>query len=1125
MKFVPVLPTFSRRGRLAAMVLLLAAASHGFAQAPASCDVAGRAVAGAVPLPGVAIAASNSLTGKRAATSTGVDGAYFLVAPSNGRYVIRAELAGFAPVTKEVVVNAANCHPRADLEMMLQSRAQAEEQRQQQQTQQQVAGLASRGFQNLALATDPSGMGQSEGNGNGGGATDMTGMPSQALNPDAATESVAIASSNNAAQTNDMMFGGNDEQMRERIQEFRDRAARGEFGNMGGGMGGPGGGPGGRGGPGGGGGQIIRIGGRRGFNLNKPHGALFYSASDGVFDAKPYSLNGLPTTQPGYLQQRFGATLGGPLKIPHIYNGGAKTFFFLNYSGNRSTSPYDVLSTVPTLEERAGDFSEATTRNAAGVQIPVQIFDPVTGQHFAGNQIPTIRINSAAQELLKNFIPKPNVLGSPSFQNFHYVTSTENNNDNLNLRIIHNFGASSNMPFPMGGGGGGRGGRGPRNNLNFGIHWQRADVQSNLSPTIAGRSKTSALDVPAGWVYGKGHLTNNLRFDFNRRNFSTNNLYAGVENIAAEAGILGVSQNPFDWGLPGLSFTNFVGVNDITPLARHDSTWSLSDTVIWNHGKHNVRLGGDFRRIHQNPQTDKNARGSFVFTGLYTAQYVNGVAVPGTGFDFADFLLGLPQQASVQYGVNDYHFAANSWDLFIQDDWRVRGNLTINVGLRYEYVSPFTEQNHQLANLDAAPGFVAVAPVCAATIGACSSAGPYSGAFPATLVNPDRNNLAPRIGIAWKPMAKTVVRAGYGINYNTTQYSAIVQNLSFQPPFDFTQTNIGTTASPLLLQNAFTSAPSATTTNNYGVDRYYRLGYVQIWNLDVQRELTRTLVLNLDYNGSKGTHLDLFRAPNRTPSGGLSIAGVQPFLWESSNADSIMHSASVRLNKRMSGGLSVGGRYTYSKSIDNASTIGGGAVVVAQNDQDLAAERGLSSFDQRHRLTADYVYELPWGTNKRWLSTTTLASRIFGDWQWSGNIAFATGMPFTARVLGSFTDVASGVNGTLRANVTGQPVPLSDPTVAEWFNTAAFVIPPAGTFGDAGRNTIEGPHTFSVNMAIAKTFTMGDTKGFEVRLQATNVFNNPQFTTIDTVVNSPTFGHVILPGGMRQLQFLARYRF
>lgn len=1105
------------------VALLWLAAIPAFAQSPAPCNVAGRAVAGGAPIPGVSISAANSLTGKKAATSTDVNGAYVMTAPANGRNVIRAELAGFAPVTKEVIVNAANCHPRADLEMMLQSRAQAEEQRQERQTQQQAAGMAARGFQNLSLAADPTGMaGLGEGANGGGGTTDVSGMSSQALNPDAATESVTIASSNNAAQTNEMMFGGNDEQLRERIQEMRDRAARGEGGVlvMGGpggggpGMGGPGGGPGGFGGPGGG--QIIRIGGRRGFNLNKPHGSLFYSASDGVFDAKPYSLNGQSTLKPDYFQQRFGATLGGPLKIPHIYNGGTKTFFFLNYFGNRSDDPYDAFSTVPTLAERAGVFSGATTRNGA----PVQIFDPVTHLPFTNNQLPTI--NSAAQELLK-FIPLPNQPGSS--QNFHYVTSTSTSNDNLNLRLIHNFGPSSNMGFPMGGGGG-RGARGPRDNLNFGIHWQRSDAeQNNPLPTIAGRSKSSALDVPVGWTYGKSHLTNILRFDFNRRNFSTNNLYAGVLNIAAQAGIAGVSQNPFDWGLPGLSFTNFVGMNDITPLERRDRTWSLSDFVIWNHGKHNIRWGGDFRRILQNPRTDRNARGTFVFTGLYTAQYANGAAVPGTGFDFADFLLGLSQQASVQYGVNDYHFAANSWDLFVQDDWRVRGNLTINVGLRYEYVSPFSERDHQLANLDVASGFVAAVPVCAAPTGTCATVGPYSGAFPATLVDPDRNNFAPRIGVAWKLMAKTVVRAGYGINYNTTQYSAIVQNLSFQPPFNVTQTNIGSATAPLLLQNAFTPVAAGVTTNNYGLERNYRLGYVQIWNLDIQRELTRTLVLNLDYNGSKGTHLDMLRAPNRLPGGGLSIAGVQPFLWETSDADSIMHGGMVRLRKRMSHGLSVGGSYTYSKSIDNASSIGGGAVVVAQNDQDLAAERGLSSFDQRHRLMADYVYEFPWGTNKRWLSTTTLASRIFGDWQLSGNIAFASGVPFTARVLGSFTDVASGVNGTLRANVTGQPVAVSDPSVAEWFNTAAFVVPPAGAFGNAGRNTIEGPHTFSMNTAIAKTFNMGDTKGFEVRLQATNVFNTPQFTTIDTVVNSPTFGRVIGAGGMRKMQFLARYRF
>ena len=848
-------------------------------------------------------------------------------------------------------------------------------------------------------------------------------------------------------------------------------------------------------------------------DVNRVHGSAFFVAHHSALDAAPYSMTGAAKQKPEYEQNRFGASLGGPLNIPHTYQDNHTTTFFLSYSGLRADVPYDAFSTVPTLAERAGDFSDLTTRN--GTQL--RIFDPTTHLPFANNRIPAI--NPAAQALLK-FIPPPNQPGT--YQNFRYVTSASTSTDTLTLRLIHNFGPSSHMGLPLNE----RSKRGSRNSVNFRIHWHRSDSgQQKPLPTIAGRSKSNALNVLAGWVYGKGHLTNNLRFDFNGRNLSTNNLYAGVENIAAEVGILGVSQNPFDWGLPDLSFTNFVGVNDLTPLARHDLTWSLSDTVIWKHGQHSVRWGGDFRRIRQNPITDKNARGSFIFTGLYTAQYVNGVAVPDTGYDFADFLLGMPQQASVQFGANDYHFTANSWDLFIQDGWRIRGNLTINIGLRYEYVSPFTEENSRLANLDVAPGFVAVVPVCAVTVGRCTPAGPYTGAFPATLVNPDRNNFAPRIGIAWKPTAKTVVRAGYGINYNTTQYSAIVQDLSFQPPFDFTQTNIGSIGRPLSLQNAFTGVPPSLTTNNYGADRNYVLGYVQIWNFDVQRQLARTLLLNVDYAGSKGTHLDMFRAPNRTPSGGLRIAGVQPFLWETSNANSIMHGGAVRVRKRMSSGLSVGGRYTYSKSIDNASSIGGGTVVVAQNDQDLAAERGLSSFDQRHRLTADYVYEFPFGTNKRWLSTRTLASRIFGDWQWSGDISFATGLPFTARVLGSFTDVASGVNGTLRANVTGQPVSVSDPTVTEWFNTAAFTVPPPGQFGNAGRNTIEGPRTFPLNVAIAKTFTIAETKRLELRVLATNILNMPQFTTIDTVVNSPTFGRVVGVGSMRKMQFLARYRF
>jgi hypothetical protein len=453
------------------------------------------------------------------------------------------------------------------------------------------------------------------------------------------------------------------------------------------------------------------------------------------------------------------------------------------------------------------------------------------------------------------------------------------------------------------------------------------------------------------------------------------------------------------------------------------------------------------------------------------------------------------------------------------DDWRARSNLTLELGLRYEFVGPYEEAHNRIVNIDPAPGFSAVAPVFP------DSTGQFNGFYPASLINPDRNNFAPRIGFAWKPFGNTtVIRGGYGINYNIGQYRQMITNLAYQPPFSFTQTNIASAASSLTLQNGFPTPDQGTLTNNYGVDKNYRLGYVQIWNLNVQHELFHNTILNVGYSGSKGTRLDIVRAPNRGPDG-LLLADVQPFLWESSEGSSILHAGTVSLRRRMANGISIGGRYTYSKSIDNASSIGGGAVVVAQNDLDLAAERGLSSFDQRHKLTADFMYELPFGDGRRWLTNKGLAQHIFGAWTWSGNITLASGNPFTARIVGAFADVARGTSGSLRADYNGLPISVSDPSVTQWFNTAAFSVPPSGQFGDAGRNTIEGPGTILINFALAKTIPLRDMMAFEIRAEANNVFNHANFNGIDTTVNSPTFGQVVSIGSMRKLQIFTRFRF
>jgi len=1094
---------------------------------------------GNMPIPGAEVSITLPSTspvssGEKISTSTDVDGSYSIAVPAYGTFAVRVQMIAFANSTQNVAVDAAHPNVAANFELTLLSRTQQENK-----TPSGPSGpaVARRGFQNLSALQSAS---TQDSGGNAMSDIVPSGMPVPGVDPNSATESIAVSGNNSNAFN--AMSG---DELQQRINDARQEG--GGFGAPGG-FGGPGGGFGGPGGFGGGGRGVIV--GRRGFDINRPHGSLYYGIGDSALNAAPYALLGEPVVNPAYVQHSFGGSIGGPLNIPKIFKGGAKTFFFVNYNGHRGENPFDQFSTVPTLLERQGNFSQTAYTSGSAANLPVQIFNPATNSPFpcnpTCNTIP--QINSAAQGLLQ-YIPLPNLPGD--YQNFHYVTSTTNDSDDLNVRVNRAFGAAP----VRGRRGGGR--NVSRNNLTLGLHYHGASSNiTNPFPTVGGNTSVRSFDVPIGYIRSIGKLTNSIRFDFNRSRTKTLNLYAFNNDITAGLGINGVSTNPFDWGLPNLSLTNFAGLNDINPQLLRNQTYTFSDSVVWTHGKHSWRWGGDFRRIQLNTETSGNARGSFVFTGLNTSQLnAQGQAVDGTGYDFADFLLGLPQQTSVQFGQNNYHFHGNYWDVYAQDEWKLRGNLTLNLGVRYEYVSPLTEENNQIANLDLSPavlnptlGTPAVAVVVPGT------AGPYSGALPASLVRPDRNNFAPRLGFAWRPFSKTVVRGGYGINYNTGAYQGIAQQLAFQPPFSTAETNIQTSPGALTLQNGFPAPAANSTTNSYAVNPNYRLGYVQIRNLDIQQQIRPTLLLNIDYTGTKGTDLDILEAPNRTATG-ILIPSAQAFIYENSVGDSAANAGSARLRKRLSEGFSVGGIYTFSKSIDDASSIGAGATStvarpglgaggtgaagggpgasvgtgsasVAQNPLDLSAERGLSSFNQTHRLTADYLWELPAGHDKRWLQGNTPLRAILGDWQWSGDFTVASGLPFTPRVLGSFADVNRGTNGTVRPNVVpGQSVSISDPSIARWFNTAAFVAPSAGQYGDARRNSIIGPGTHVIDMAFTKLIPLKESRMLEFRAQATNIFNIPNYSSIDTSVTSPTFGRVTAVGAMRQITMTARFRF
>lgn len=1122
--------------------------------------VHGLVKSGNTPIPGASVAIFSSSPDVKISAWTDVDGTYSASIPAFGSYTVRVQMVAFSNSTQQIVIDASHQNVAANFELTLLSRTHVttpEPARANTNAQR----FSQRGFQSLSIMQSLTGQDTPN---NGLSDVVPSGMPVPGVDPNSATESVAV--SGNVSNPFNSMSG---DELQQRISDARAQGggfgAQGFGGPGGGGTGGGGfgGGGGGFGGGGRGGGGPMMIMGRRGFDINHPHGSIYYGIGDSALNAAPYALVGEPATNPSYQQNSFGGSIGGPLNIPKIYHGGTKTFFFANYNGRRGENPFEDFSTVPTLLERQGNFSQTTYRTQSGQQGGlVQLLIPTTSTCSSPpsgptNSIPANCISPVAQNLLA-FIPQPNLPGA--FQNFEFITATHNSTDDLNIRVNHSFGASP--AFGRRGGGGGR--NSSRNNLTFGLHYHGSNSNiTNPFPTVGGSTSVQGWDIPIGYVRSIGKLTNSARFDFNRSRTHTQNLYAFSQNVASDAGVTGVSNSPFDWGLPTLSFTNFGSLNDINPQLLRNQTYTLSDYVVWSHGKHSVRWGGDFRFVQLNTEASNNARGSFIFTGLNTSQVVNGQQVAGTGYDFADFLLGLPQQTSVQFGQDNYHFRGHYWDLYVQDEWKVRGNFTLNAGVRYEYVSPFTELNNQIANLDLSPGVLSLTAgtpeVAVVTPG---QPGPFSGNLPSSLVRPDRKGFAPRVGFAWKPLKNTVVRGGYGIDYNTGAYQTIAQQLAFQPPFEIAQTNIQSAPGDLTLANGFISGQvPGLITNSYAVNPNYRWGYVQIRNLDIQQQIRPTLIVNIDYTGTKGTNLDILEAPNRilTANGSqIRIPNVQAFTYENSIGDAEANAGSIRVRKRLARGFSIGGIYTFSKSIDDASSIGAGATSaasgaglgaggtgamvggasnatasagsgansVAQNPFDIAAERGLSSFNQTQRFTADYLLELPFGHDKRWLSGNGPLRAVFGDWQVSGDWTIASGLPFTPRYVGNASEVNGGTNGTLRPDlIAGQSVQLSHRTIGEWFNTNAFSAPPTGQYGTARRNSIIGPGSKVFDMAFTKLIPLKESRMLEFRAQATNIFNIPNWTSIDTSVTSPTFGRVTGVGAMRQITLSARFRF
>jgi trimeric autotransporter adhesin len=299
---------------------------------------------------------------------------------------------------------------------------------------------------------------------------------------------------------------------------------------------------------------------------------------------------------------------------------------------------------------------------------------------------------------------------------------------------------------------------------------------------------------------------------------------------------------------------------------------------------------------------------------------------------------------------------------------------------------------------------------------------------------------------------------------------------------------------------------------------------VQTWNADLSRDLRQVWNVSAGYTHTRGSSLDIVRAPNRGADG-LRIEGVQPFLWQSAEGSSVLNAATFRVQRRMVKGIGGTLNYTLAKSRDDASNIGGGQTVVAQDDQNLEAEWGLSSFDRRHQLSGDLSFELPFGPNKKWLHDGGTAAAIFGRWRGSMNFTWQSGTPLTPRVQSAASDVARGTNGTLRADYDGGPIQIAGPTIDRFFNTAAFSVPEPGAFGSATRNMIVGPGSRLLNGQVSRDIQFQRNRAITIQFNANNILNFVNYTRVDTVVNSPTFGQVLGVSGMRTMQLNLRFRY
>ena len=795
---------------------------------------------------------------------------------------------------------------------------------------------------------------------------------------------------------------------------------------------------------------------------NELHGTVYDYLRNRDLDARNF-FDGADRAQD--IRNQFGAGTGGAIRKDN-------TFFYASFEGLRELRGQTQLGTVPTAAVRTGDLSSLGT----------VVSDPFTGMPFPGNVIPSSRISPHASQVLALF-PLPNLPGQGgNYQSSPVYTGNQNQGSG---RIDHRLSSTAE--------------------LTVRYTYGRRDLFEPFAE--------NQVELPrfGDYVFDRGNnalihyqqtlgarAANSLIVGFNRavRQIFTQNNQVNVNNLWGVNYLPTVSR---DFGYPGISITGYSRVGDVAslPIDRADNTYQLVDNFSLIRGAHSLKAGGEARILQLNGYVEIYSRGQMNFTGALT------------GSGIGDLLLGLPTLGIKSQYTGPQTLRAKSWSGYFQDDWKVTRNLTLNLGMRYEYDTPPTDPTNRMSTFNFKDGSIEQV----GTNG-LSRSGMRSHPY----------DFAPRVGFAWSPLNHTVVRGGYGLYYDAGMF-VVNSSLYFNPPF-FTisvffpsDTSLITLSNPFAASNGFTP-PAALSF----VSPDFAPSYTQHWNLTVQREVDQVGVITAAYAGSKGTHLPRSLDINQplTPGpGDISTRSPYPaysnVLMTESGGNSEYQSLQLSFNRRLARGLSVLAAYTFSKSIDDTSAFLPTAPDqnFPQDSHNYRLERALSSYDVPQRATVAFVYQIP-GAN-RW-------TRGF---EFSGIVTAQSGQPFTPMLSSdnSNTGNSGGNFGVDRPNVVHSPA-LANPSPSEWFDVTAFAVPPQYTWGNAGRNILRGPGLLTTDISLRRSFALREKLRLVGEVQAFNGMNRTNFDLPNAYADQPaTFGRILSAKAPRQIQMALRFQF